>query len=64
VEKDGEPENWHRIHFSYDQNNHLITVNDDFRTEMCYDYDCLGNVALKERVIADGIHSVIHYAYI
>ncbi|MDE6435138.1 MAG: hypothetical protein K2L07_13015 [Lachnospiraceae bacterium] len=23
VEKGEEPENWHRIHFSYDQNNHL-----------------------------------------
>ena len=30
---------------------------------MRYDYDCLGNVTLEERVIADGIHSVIHYAY-
>ena len=30
---------------------------------MRYDYDCLGNVTLEERVIADGVHSVIHYAY-
>lgn len=30
---------------------------------MRYDYDCLGNVTLEERAIADGVHSVIHYAY-
>ena len=30
---------------------------------MRYDYDCLGNVTLEERVIADGVHSVIHCAY-
>lgn len=34
-----------------------------FGAKMRYDYDCLGNVTLEERVIADGVHSVIHYAY-
>ena len=63
VERDGEPDGWHRIHFSYDKNNHLNVVKDDFGAKMRYDYDCLGNVTLEERVIADGIHSVIHYAY-
>lgn len=53
VERDGEPESWHRIHFSYDQNNHLISVNDDFGAKICYNYDCLGNVTLEERVIAE-----------
>ena len=63
VERDGEPDGWHRIHFSYDKNNHLNVVKDDFGAKMRYDYDCLGNVTLEERAIADGVHSVIHYAY-
>ena len=63
VERDGEPDGWHRIQFSYDKNNHLNVVKDDFGAKMRYDYDCLGNVTLEERVIADGVHSVIHYAY-
>ena len=63
VERDGESDGWHRIHFSYDKNNHLNVVKDDFGAKMRYDYDCLGNVTLEERVIADGVHSVIHYAY-
>ena len=56
VERDGEPDGWHRIHFSYDKNNHLNVVKDDFGAKMRYDYDCLGNVTLEERVIADGVH--------
>ncbi len=63
VEKDREPESWHVIHFSYDKNNHLALVQDDFGAQMRYDYDCLGNVTLEERVIADGVRSIIHYAY-
>ena len=63
VERDGEPDGWHRIHFSYDKNNHLNVVKDDFGAKMRYDYDCLGNVTLEEGAIADGVHSVIHYAY-
>ena len=63
VEKDGDTESWHRIYFSYDQNNHLTLVRDDFGAQMSYDYDCLGNITLEERVIADGVHSIIHYAY-
>ena len=63
VERDGEPDGWHRIQFSYDKNNHLNVVKDDFGAKMRYDYDCLGNVTLEERAIADGVHSVIHYAY-
>ena len=63
VEKDREPESWHTIHFSYDSNNHLTLVQDDFGAQMRYDYDCLGNIILEERVIADGIHSIIRYAY-
>ena len=63
VEKGGEPESWHRIHFSYDPNNHLTLVRDDFGAQMRYDYDCLGNVTLEERVIAEGVRSIIHYGY-
>ncbi len=63
VEKDGEPESWHSIHFSYDRNNHLTLVQDDFGAQMRYDYDCLGNVTLEERVIEENIRSVVHYAY-
>ncbi len=63
VEKDAEPENWHSIHFSYDQNNHLTLVRDDFGAQMRYDYDCLGNVTLEERAIEENIRSIVHYAY-
>ena len=63
VERDGEPERWHTVYFSYDQNNHLILVRDEFGAQMRYDYDCLGNVVLEERVIADEVHSIIHYVY-
>ena len=63
VEKDGEPESWHSIHFSYDKNNHLTLVQDDFGAQMRYDYDCLGNVTLEERVIEENIKSIVHYAY-
>lgn len=30
---------------------------------MRYDYDCLGNVTLEERVIEEGVRSTIHYHY-
>ena len=63
VEKGGEPESWHRIHFSYDPNNHLTLVRDDFGAQMRHDYDCLGNVILEERIIAEGVRSIIHYGY-
>lgn len=63
VEKDREPENWHSIRFTYDRNNHLIRVQDDFGARMRYDYDCLGNVILEERVIEENVRSMIHYAY-
>ncbi len=63
VERNGEPENWHSIHFTYDQNNHLIRVQDDFGAQMRYDYDCLGNVILEERVIGEDVRSIIHYSY-
>lgn len=63
VERDGEPESWHRIHFSYDKNNHLTLVRDDFGAQMRYDYDCLGNVTLEERVIAEDVKSIVRYAY-
>ena len=63
VEKNGEPADWHRIRFSYDGNNHLTSVQDDFGAKMRYDYDCLGNVTLEERVIADGVHSIVRYTY-
>jgi len=63
VEKGGEPESWHVIHFSYDKNNHLTLVKDDFGAQMRYDYDCLGNVTLEERAIEENIKSIVHYAY-
>ena len=57
VQKDGEPESWHRIYFSYDKNNHMTLVRDDFGAQVRYDYDCLGNVTLEERVIEEGVLS-------
>ena len=63
VEKDGEPESWHIIRFSYDKNNHLTQVSDDFGAQMRYDYDCLGNVTLEERVIEENVRSTVRYAY-
>ncbi len=63
VQKDREPESWHRIYFSYDKNNHLTLVKDDFGAQMRYDYDCLGNVTLEERVIEEGVLSTVHYDY-
>lgn len=63
VEKDGEPENWHSIHFSFDKNNHLTLVRDEFGAQVRYDYDCLGNVTLEERVIEENIRGIVHYAY-
>jgi len=63
VEKGGEPESWHVIHFSYDKNNHLTLVQDDFGAQVRYDYDCLGNVTLEERVIEENIKSIVRYVY-
>lgn len=63
VEKDKNPDSWHRIYFSYDQNNHLTLVKDGLGAQMRYGYDCLGNVTLEERLIEEGIRSRIHYAY-
>ena len=36
----GEPESWHRIVFSYDQNNRLVVVEDGYGAQVRYDYDC------------------------
>ncbi len=63
VQKDGEPESWHRIYFFYDKNNHLTLVKDDFGAQVRYDYDCLGNVTFEERVIEEGILSTVRYGY-
>ena len=63
VTEGGEPESWHKIAFAYDRNNRLTLVEDGFGAKVRYDYDCLGNVVLEERVIAEGIRSIIHYAY-
>ena len=63
VEKGGEPESWHVIHFSYDRNNHLILVKDNFGAQMRYDYNCLGNVTLEKRVIEETVQSIVHYEY-
>ena len=63
TEKDAEPQSWHRLHFSYDPNNHLTAVKDDFGAQLRYDYDCLGNVIFEERIIAEGVRSIIRYAY-
>ena len=54
VEKDKNPDSWHRIHFSYDQNSHLVLVKDEFGAQMHYEYDCLGNVILEEHLIEEG----------
>lgn len=63
VEEGGEPESWHRIAFSYDQNNRLVLVEDGFGAQMRYDYDCLGNVILEEKAVEEGIRSTVRYAY-
>ncbi len=63
AEKDVEPVSWHKVYFSYDKNNHLVLVKDDFGAQMRYDYDCLGNVTFEERIIEEGIRSVIRYTY-
>ena len=63
TEKDAEPQSWHRLHFSYDPNNHLTAVKDDFGAQLRYDYDCLGNVIFEERIIAEGVRSIIRYTY-
>ena len=63
TEKDAEPQSWHKLHFSYDPNNHLTAVKDDFGAQLRYDYDCLGNVIFEERIIAEGVRSIIRYAY-
>ncbi len=63
VTGDGEPLGWHKIHFAYDSNNHLVEVKDDFGARMRYDYDCLGNPVLEERVIEEGVIQRIRYGY-
>jgi RHS repeat-associated protein len=57
------PNHWHRIRFSYDRNNRLIRVWDDFGAEVRYDYDCLGNLTLEEQVIEEGIRRRVRYSY-
>lgn len=63
VEEDKNPSSWHRIYFSYDQNNHLTYVKDGFGAQIHYEYDCLGNVTLEEKIVEEGIQSRIHYTY-
>jgi len=61
--KDGDPESWHKIYFSYDKNSHLTLVKNGFGAQACYNYDCLGKVALEERVIDEGVQSAIYDDY-
>ena len=63
AEKDQNPISWHRIYFSYDQNNHLTFVKDDYGAQIQYQYDCLGNITLEERTIEEGIQHRIRYTY-
>ncbi len=63
VERDADPVSWHKIRFSYDANNRLILVEDDFGARMRYAYDFLGNRTLEERVIEEGVVQKIHYGY-
>ena len=63
VERDNNPDSWHRIHFSYDQNSHLTLVKDDFGAQMHYEYDCLGNVILEEHLIEEGIQHRTRCSY-
>ena len=48
------PSQWQRIRFTYDTNNRLIRVEDDFGARVQYDYDCLGNRTLEEQTIEEG----------
>ncbi len=63
VERDADPVSWHKIRFSYDANNRLILVEDDFGARMRYAYDCLGSLTLEERTIEEGIVQKIRYGY-
>ncbi|MCX4274123.1 MAG: hypothetical protein OSJ71_18025, partial [Acetatifactor sp.] len=63
AEKDQNPISWHRIYFSYDQNNHLTFVKDDYGAQIQYQYDCIGNVTLEEQTIEEGIQHRIRYTY-
>ncbi len=63
VERDADPVSWHKIRFSYDANNRLILVEDDFGARMRYAYDCLGSLTLEERTIEEGIVQKVRYGY-
>ena len=63
AEKDQNPCSWHRIYFSYDRNSHLTLVKDDTGARMRYEYDCLGNVTLEERLVEEGIQHRTRYVY-
>jgi len=41
----------------------LTLVKDDYGAEMHYEYDCLGNMTLEDRLVEEGIWHRIRYAY-
>ena len=57
------PSQWQRIRFTYDTNNRLIRVEDDFGAKVQYDYDCLGNRTLEEQTIEEGVKRTIRFRY-
>ena len=59
----GRPETWHKIYFSYDPNNRLSSIRDDYGAQMRFDYDCFGKLMAEERVIEDGICQKVQYKY-
>ena len=59
----GSPETWHSIHFSYDSNNRLVSIKDDYGAQEKYDYDCLGKKITEERIIEEGTYQKIQYKY-
>lgn len=63
VKRDTEPAGWSFIRFSYDKNNHLTIVEDEYGAKLRYEYDCLGNRILEEQAIEEGIKRRIQYSY-
>ena len=63
VEQGADPAMWSLIRFAYDKNNHLTTVEDEYGAKIRYEYDCLGNLTLEERVIEEGIKNRVRYSY-
>ena len=63
VVEEGYPRSYHSIYLSYDKNNHLIKVKDDYGAMLRYEYNCLGQRSYEERKINEEVSQCIHYIY-